>query len=108
MLDFSNGYRLGDLDKNLSPSKILGIRLAHAYFVVEKGLNLDFPSFFFLCLQHIELFSIEAVFHAIRVDLNLAKDIPLFVLLHIDEVQTIFDYEMRKYPSKDRIFKDLM
>ena len=109
MLDFSNGYSLGDRDENLSPGKILAIRLAHAYFVVEKRLDLDFPTFFALCFEHIHLFTIQDLFLAICTDLNLTMDVHLFVFLHIDEVQAIFNFE-RSYNSHSGkgIFKDLM
>jgi len=49
------------------------------------------------------------VFLAIRADLNITMDVPLFVLLHIDEVQTIFTFEGRyKSLSGKGIFKDLI
>lgn len=108
MLDFSNGYNLDLRDTNIDPSQILAVRLAHAYFVAEKKLNLDFPSFYLFCFPHIELFSIEAVLHAIRADLNLTMAVPLFVLLHIDEVQTIFSFKGYKSLSGKGLFKDLM
>lgn len=108
-MDFASGYSLGHADKNLDPTQILAIRLAHAYYVTEKGLNLDFPTFFALCLDHIDLFTIQNVFLAIRADLNLTMDIPLFVVLHIDEVQHIFHFEgSYKFAAGKGMFKDLM
>lgn len=108
-LDFANGYSLGFRDINLDPTQILAVRLAHAYFVAEKRLNLDFPTFLALCIEHIDLFNVEDVFLAIRADLNLPMDVPLFAILHIDEVQTMFSFEERyKSRSGKGILKDLM
>jgi hypothetical protein len=109
MMDFGSGYSLGDRDENLSADKILAIRLAYAYFVIEKRRNMDFPTFFALCFDHIALFNIESVFLAIRADLNLKIEVSILVLLHVDEVQEIFDFEGHyNYPSAKGIFKDLM
>ena len=107
MLDFSKEYKLSHRDSNLYPSRILAIRLAHAYFVVYNKLNLDFVTFFDLCFEHINLFYIEAVFFAIRKDLNLPIGIPLYILLHIDQVQNIFEFECESASVKG-IFRDIV
>jgi len=109
IVDFSNASCLCSKDQNLSPSTILAIRLAHAYFVVKKRLNLDFPYFFSSCFEKIHLFGTEDVLRAIHADLKLQADEPLFVLFHIDEVQTIFNFEEHyKYHSVKGLFKDIM
>jgi len=95
MIDFSNGGKLLFIEKDLHPSLIMGLRLAYAYFLQGK-YKANFPEFLQACGTSLESFTIASVMEAIRKGLQLTNQDDLFVVLHIDEVQFIFDYE-REY-----------
>ena len=102
-MDFAHGYTLEENDKNLDPSRILAIRIAYAYFVEKKNMIFGFSMFFEHCLNNINMFTLDKVLELIRADLNVTDN--LFIVLHIDEVQYIFQKE--KEMGRD-FFKKLM
>ncbi|KAF9177326.1 hypothetical protein BGZ51_008892 [Haplosporangium sp. Z 767] len=91
MLDFARGVSLTMAEVGLGAEHTLGLRLAYAHFFQDKYEG-GFPSFVFKALKHKELFTIARTIIAIHDDLELPKQQPLFLFLHIDEFQTIFDY----------------
>jgi len=107
ILDFGNDVRLDKNDQLLSTATILGLRLAWTFFV--KGSNeMSFMTFRSEAIKYEQYFQFETVVTAIRKHLQLATDRKLFIFLHVDEFQEIFDYE-RQNPNtpKARLFKDI-
>jgi hypothetical protein len=85
-MDFASTYALRSDDASYSP-ETMGMRLAYSYFARDKLLN--FLEFSMLFRGYAHLFDIGTVLMAIRADLALG-DAPLYVIVHIDEVQEIF------------------
>jgi len=111
MIDFSNGGKLLFIEKNFHPSLIMGLRLAYAYFLQGK-YRANFPEFLQVCGASLESFTFALVMEAIRKDLQLTIQDNLFVVLHIDEVQFIFDseqeYKWETNPKPKGLFKLLI
>ena len=94
---------LSEADKKLPPEVILGLRLAFCYF--GQG-RIDFPLFRSRFLGSEHLFTVTAVLEAIREAVSMSH---LYMIVHIDEVQTIFEHE-DQFPvvGGRSIFKQLM
>ena len=111
MIDFSNGGKLLFIEKDFHPSLIMGLRLAYAYFLQGK-YEVNYPEFLQYCRASMESFTIASVMDAIRKDLQLTDIDKLFTVLHIDEVQFIFDFEQEykweTNPKPKGLFKLLM
>lgn len=108
MIDFSNGVKFTDKDKELSLSVILELRLTFIYFFKGK-CNMNFTEFLIILGTDLKYFGIEEVIDAIRKDMDLNNDDEqLFILLHIDEVQYVFDFEKHKTENPKKLFKLLM
>ncbi|CAJ0626506.1 16527_t:CDS:2 [Entrophospora sp. SA101] len=108
LLDFVNGVHLTDFDQNLSGSIIIGLCIAYYFFARDK---LSFDTFKYAAQPHINAFNVNLVLDRIRNSLNLQSNQQLFILLHIDEYQEIFDFENNnfwKIPSSKGLFKELM
>lgn len=105
LLDFSNGVALGLCDDDIETEIIIGLRLAYSRFFGRKyrARFLDFHLQVSKLLgKHQGLFSISNVITAIRQDLRLPKERPLFSFLHIDEFQRIFAHLWRGTPKGNR------
>jgi hypothetical protein len=111
MIDFSNGGKLLFIEKDFHPSLIMGLRIAYAYFLQGK-YEVNYPEFLQYCKDFVESFTIVSVMEEIRKDLKLTGFDKLFVVLHIDEVQFIFDFEQEykweTNPTPKGLFKLLM
>ena len=107
MLDFSNGCKILQREVNTPPSIILGARLAYVYFIQCK-FRLNFTEFLDCFATHLELLDITSVMPEIRRQAG-AQDL-LFMVVHIDEVQCIFDEEPHyKWDTAGKgLFKQLM
>ncbi|KAG0212656.1 hypothetical protein BGX28_005852 [Mortierella sp. GBA30] len=101
LLDFSDAVNLDPTDISLGAEIILGLRLAYSHFF-QGNYEQRFPSFRSRALKHKEFFSIDNVISAIRQDLKLPEQQPLFLFLHIDEFQRIFDYRWEGIPKGSR------
>ncbi|KAG0337508.1 hypothetical protein BG000_005333 [Podila horticola] len=93
LLDFGNGVALGPCDDDIQADTIIGLRLAYSRFFGSK-YRARFSDFHLqvskLLGKDQGLFSINNVMTAIRQDLGLPVEQPLFLFLHIDEFQRIF------------------
>ncbi|KAK3817757.1 MAG: hypothetical protein J3Q66DRAFT_190071 [Benniella sp.] len=100
LLDFSNGVNLTPGEERIAAEVILGLRLVYYHFFRGKYTQV-FPSFVFqaLKLNRSGLFTIDNVVGAIRQDLELPDEQALFLFLHIDEFQKIFDYGWKGSPK---------
>jgi hypothetical protein len=111
MVDFSNGCKILPAELDLSPSIIVGVRLAFAYFIYGK-VNMNFTEFFRECQNFgIESFDLGSVTEAIREATGRTKpNDKVFIAFHIDEVQFIFGDEAnyRKDAEKKGLFKLLV
>jgi hypothetical protein len=89
----------------------MGLRLAYAYFL-QGRYEVNYPEFLQYCKYSMESFTIASVMDTIRKDLHLTDLDKLFVVLHIDEVQFIFDFEQEykweTNPKPKGLFKLLM
>jgi hypothetical protein len=90
LLDFYHGVNLRSEEAKFSAETILGLRLAYAHFFQGKYQE-GFPEFCYEAAKHEKLFTIRRVIIAIRQALKLPEQQPLFLFLHIDEFQKIFD-----------------
>ncbi len=84
---------------------MLGLRLAYAYFGARRGV--PYSIFLGLFDKSEQLFTVGAVLTAIRTAVSSER---LFIALHIDEVQKIFEQEsLFPIDAAGRgIFKQLM
>jgi hypothetical protein len=97
MIDFARDCELSDFENDWDPSIILGVRLAYSYFIQNK-YAVGFSEFRTQCsrAQFLQSFTLYYVLKAIRTDLQLKSiDDKLFIVLHLDEVQKIFEFDAR-------------
>ncbi|CAI2193291.1 8963_t:CDS:2, partial [Funneliformis geosporum] len=114
-LDFGQNVELDVLDNNLSVDSILAIRIAFEFFV-SRSNQMDFIEFRAKVYQHFKQSSTTGLldlgkFHSIINLSNVIRNIrkyrrlpnnqTLFIFLHIDEIQIIFNYE--KYWRKEDV-----
>jgi hypothetical protein len=94
LIDFGNDYALTNQDYKLDASVIIGLRIAHAYFIA-KEYGMTFREFRIVLETYVSndslfnLFNINVVISEILESLNLPKGRQLFLYLHIDEFQLI-------------------
>lgn len=93
ILDFGNEVVLDSQDPTASSSIILGLRLAWAFFI--KRYDISFADFRMEALKSRELFQLGPVITRIRESLKLEVDQRLFLFLHVDEFQAIFEFERK-------------
>ncbi|KAF9537361.1 hypothetical protein EC957_008401 [Mortierella hygrophila] len=110
LLDFSSDVRLGLTEDTLWAETILGLRLAYAHFFQGKYYH-GFPDFLYQTKDHNGLFTISNVINAIRQDLKLPLEKPLFLFLHIDGFHRILTH--RSWGTHDtteglHVFQDMM
>ncbi|PKY56061.1 hypothetical protein RhiirA4_476055 [Rhizophagus irregularis] len=84
-LDFSNGCQLDSYDDELTPTVIIGLQIAFAFFI-ERKYRMKFVTFRRLIWEYRDIFTIPDVFDSIY---DLQPNQHLFVFLHIDEFQLI-------------------
>ncbi|KAF9967355.1 hypothetical protein BGZ73_000572 [Actinomortierella ambigua] len=97
--DFSQDISLQLDDAELKSGIILGLRMAYSHFVGHKYQG-SFDEFFRLASPHKDLFNLNSVIRAIRHDLQLSDNQrQLFIFLHIDEFQRIFEYGWNGIPA---------
>ncbi|KAG0208983.1 hypothetical protein B0O80DRAFT_496941 [Mortierella sp. GBAus27b] len=101
LLDFDNGDNLRPEEAKFSAATILGLRLAYAHFFKGKYRE-EFPEFCHEAAQYEKLFTISRVIIAIRQALKLPGEKPLFLFLHIDEFQRIFNHYWKGPPEGHR------
>nr|CAG8544647.1 2292_t:CDS:2 [Entrophospora candida] len=93
-LDFSNSVQLDGSDSKLSIEILVGLRIAYAFFT-QSNYSVTFPTFCqtVLTLNKEKYFYTDNVVLGIREHLDLTGNQLLFLFLHIDEFQTIFDFK---------------
>lgn len=101
LLDFSKSIELSPIDASLRAEIILGLRLAYSHFFRGKYEE-GFSKFCRSINDYREDFDISVVISVIRQDLKLPKEQPLFLFLHIDEFQRIFDHRWDGTPRGSR------
>ncbi|KAG0068346.1 hypothetical protein BGZ92_004905, partial [Podila epicladia] len=98
LLEFGNRVELGPAEASLDAETILGLRLVYAHFFQGKYRE-RFSDFCYRAVGYRGLFTISSVIIAIRKDLKLPENQPLFLFLHIDEFQMIFDHRWQGTPK---------
>ncbi|CAB4384806.1 unnamed protein product [Rhizophagus irregularis] len=94
-IDFGNGHRLTPQDYGIDASIILGLRIAHAFFI-EKEYGMTFQEFRFALKQYRDSFNnfhFNVVIRECRKSLNLSDKHLFFLYLHIDEFQLIDSWD---------------
>ncbi|CAG8575804.1 3876_t:CDS:2 [Acaulospora morrowiae] len=109
-LDFGNNCRLDSYDDELTPTVIIGLRIAYVFFI-ESKYNMKFETFRDQVWKHRDIFKISNVFNCIYDHLSQPNQ-QLFMFLHIDEFQLIDRWERdavneRKMPVK-QLFKEMI
>ncbi|RGB42790.1 hypothetical protein C1646_785098 [Rhizophagus diaphanus] len=111
-LDFGNDCQLDLYDDELTPSVIIGLRIAFTFFI-ERKYKMKFETFRRLIWEYRDIFIISDVFLSIYFHIHISLPYQqLFVFLHIDEFQLIDQWESnavmkRKMAGKD-IFKEMI
>ncbi|KAG9067650.1 hypothetical protein KI688_011237 [Linnemannia hyalina] len=101
LLDFSKDVKLNRTNASLDTGTILALRLAYYHFFQGKYFTL-FEDFRHQAVEHINFFTVSNVILAICKDLELNEQRPLFLFLHIDEFQLIFDHRWKGTPNGHR------
>ncbi|PKC08293.1 hypothetical protein RhiirA5_399395 [Rhizophagus irregularis] len=94
-IDFGNGHMLTPQDYGMNASIILGLRIAHAFFI-EKEYGMTFQEFRTALKQYrgsFDNFQFHVVIGEIRKSLNLSDKHLFFLYLHIDEFQLIDSWD---------------
>ncbi|GBC37796.1 hypothetical protein GLOIN_2v1720049 [Rhizophagus irregularis DAOM 181602=DAOM 197198] len=94
-IDFGNGHMLTPQDYGMDTSIILGLRIAHAFFI-EKEYGMTFQEFRTALKQYrgsFDNFQFHVVIREIRKSLNLSDKHLFFLYLHIDEFQLIDSWD---------------
>jgi hypothetical protein len=79
-------------DTNLIPTVILGLRIAYTFFVHEK-YDIMFEHFHDQLKEYRETFRVSNIFDYIKKHLGLQSGEQLFIFLHIDEFQSIYEWD---------------
>ncbi len=83
-MGFGRGIKLDEYDDDLTPTIIIGLRIAYLFFIQRRYL-IKFQIFRELVKEYRNMFSIPNVFDTIREHLGLQSDQQLYLFLHIDE-----------------------
>ncbi|PKY62831.1 hypothetical protein RhiirA4_490071 [Rhizophagus irregularis] len=102
-LDFGNGCKLDSYDDELTPTVIIGLRIAYLFFIDGK-YTMKFEAFRRLVWEYREIFNISEVFASIY---NLQPDRHIVVFLHIDEFQLIDQWEFQAVNKRKVLAKEL-
>ncbi|PKY56726.1 hypothetical protein RhiirA4_448817 [Rhizophagus irregularis] len=112
-LDFGNGCKLDSYDDQLTPTVIIGLRIAYVFFI-EKKYIMKFETFRGLVWEYREIFNMSNVFVSIYDHLIQPNHTnrQLFVFLHIDEFQLIDEWEFNAVKERDvpvkQLFKEMI
>ncbi|GJJ68054.1 hypothetical protein EMPS_00400 [Entomortierella parvispora] len=101
VLDFAKDAELHQFDAKLDAEIILGLRLAYFHFFQDKYIE-SFLDFHYRAKDNYGLFTLSNVIIAIRENLKLPAEKPIFLFLHIDEFQRIFNHRWKETPDRDR------
>ncbi|GBC07138.1 hypothetical protein RclHR1_07280015 [Rhizophagus clarus] len=92
-IDFGNGHQLAQNDYGLDPSVIVGLQIAHAFFI-EKEYEMKFREFrAALSPNQFNNFDVQSVISECRKSLNLPDNHLFSLYLHIDEFQLIDSWD---------------
>ncbi|GBC48487.2 hypothetical protein GLOIN_2v1656427 [Rhizophagus irregularis DAOM 181602=DAOM 197198] len=111
-LDFGNGCQLDSYDDELTPTVIIGLRIAFTFFI-ERKYKMKFETFRRLIWEYRDIFMISNVFLSIynHIHITLQPNQQLFVFLHIDEFQLIDQWEsnavMKRQMAIKQLFKEM-
>ncbi|GBC05179.1 hypothetical protein RclHR1_06080008 [Rhizophagus clarus] len=110
-VDFGNGCRLDSYDDELTPTVIIGLRIAYVFFI-EGKYTMRFETFRDRVWKYKDIFKISNVFECIYEHLNFQPNRQLFVFLHIDEFQLIDQWEIdavnERKMSVKHLFKEMI
>ncbi|PKY31700.1 hypothetical protein RhiirB3_475297 [Rhizophagus irregularis] len=111
-LDFGQDVELDCYDNNLTADSAIALRIAYKFFVVDESYQMQFNVFRQKIYDHFKVNStiesltkfestinLNNVIQSIRMSRQLNDNRTLVILLHIDEIQIMFNYEkywMRK------------
>ncbi|GBB83569.1 hypothetical protein RclHR1_10260012, partial [Rhizophagus clarus] len=105
-VDFGNGCQLDSYDDELTPTIIIGLRIAYVFFI-EGKYTMKFETFRDRVWKYKDIFKISNVFECIYEHLNLQPEQYLFVFLHIDEFQLIDQWEFNAVNKRKVLAKEL-
>ena len=94
-IDFGNGHRLTPQDYGIDASIIVGLRIAHAFFI-EREYGMTFQEFRVALEQYrgsFNNFHVNVVIGECCKSLNLSDKHLFFLYLHIDEFQLIDSWD---------------
>ena len=100
-IDFANGHKLNSQDYGIDPSIIVGLRIAHAFFI-EKECGITFQEFRVALEQYRNSFNnfhVSVVIGECRKSLNLSNKHLFYLYLHIDEFQLIDSWDKEDMSS---------
>ncbi|RGB42311.1 hypothetical protein C1646_662393 [Rhizophagus diaphanus] len=106
-IDFGNDCKLNSYDDELTPTLIIGLRIAFVFYIKGK-YQMKFETFRRLIGKYCVIFTISDVFESIYNHLGLKSDNKhLFVFLHIDEFQLIDEWESNAVMKRKMVEKEL-
>jgi hypothetical protein len=117
-IDFGNGHALTKQDFELDTSVIIGLRIAHAFFI-GKQYGMTLQEFRIALEAYVgkdsiyNLFNTHVVIKEIHKSLNLHDDNIfhgrlLFLFLHIDEFQLIDSWDKENISNPTNLFRDMI
>src|ERR1051325_1828341 len=107
-IDFGNGFALDELDYNLTPDVIIGLRIAYAFYI-EREYDVKFSEFRRAATrQDKHLFGIDTVIQMCRKSLSLSDQQQFFLYLHIDEFQLITAWDDNEKTKEKNLFKNMV
>ncbi|RGB30818.1 hypothetical protein C1646_764835 [Rhizophagus diaphanus] len=110
-IDFGNGHKLTSQDYGIAASIIVGLRIAHAFFI-EKEYGMTFQEFRVALEQYRDSFNnfhVNVVIEEIRKSLNLSDKHLFYLYLHIDEFQLIDSWDKEdKSNQPTNLFKTMI
>ncbi|RGB21675.1 hypothetical protein C1646_777539 [Rhizophagus diaphanus] len=110
-IDFGNGHKLTPQDYGIAASIIVGLRIAHAFFI-EKEYGMTFQEFRVALEQYrvsFNNFHVNVVIGEIRKSLNLPDKHFFYLYLHIDEFQLIDSWDKEdKLNQPTKLLKNMI
>ncbi|CAB4495437.1 unnamed protein product [Rhizophagus irregularis] len=104
-LDFGKEVRLNRYDFKLTANSAIALRIAFKFFVYDQSYQMDFNDFRQNIYRYFKVDNTESlrkfestvnlrnVIKSIRMSRHLNDNQTLFIFLHIDEIQEMFNYE---------------
>ncbi|RUS17051.1 hypothetical protein BC937DRAFT_90486 [Endogone sp. FLAS-F59071] len=105
LLDFIDGLVLDEFDNQLTPSIILGIRMAYVFYV-QRQYMMTFKVFRAGAMNYKDYFLTGLVINGIRDSLELDDQQQFMLFLQIDEFQKIIGFEDRS--TDEQLFNHMM